>query len=521
MESNETLLYGKEIFGMSEKQMKKVSQGEIVKAAAVSADLYLQGAIADYRGTMSLEEGSNIRYIQGLPDNTDPARSRIRLGADIESCHLLGIEKVQIGENLPRDTIQALEDEIEALGIQYNAWRDNSNMTNRENMGMDGVTAYIEALPERLLAISGKIHEKQKELDKAREELQRKEEDQKILVLAIEVTAKRAGDFPFILTAENNETFWYPYYEIYVTSLDKPIQARLRARISQTGPADWEGVSLKLLAGPMQRMGTKPTLQTWRIGFYKPAPVMTGMTMMGSSAVGRTANYLMSEAVCCEDGAADEEEILAPRMLQNATVSREMVMEFTLPGTYRIPRNKETIIDVSQLEIPVSFQFESVPKLNKGVFLTGTIEDVKKWNLLSCDAYLYYENINVGTTRIPEENSGKPFVLSLGRDDRLIINRRKTRDHHEQAFLRGMQYQNDVYEISVTNRRDDNVEVVIYDQLPVSTDEKITVEATELSGAAVEEETGQVKWNLTLAPEQTEKRILSYTISYPKNTRIQ
>ena len=58
---------------------------------------------------------------------------------------------------------------------------------------------------------------------------------------------------------------------------------------------------------------------------------------------------------------------------------------------------------------------------------------------------------------------------------------------------------------------------MLKDQYPVSSTRDIEEELIESSGAAVNTETGVLTWKMDLAPGETKKYRVSYSIKYPKD----
>ena len=77
------------------------------------------------------------------------------------------------------------------------------------------------------------------------------------------------------------------------------------------------------------------------------------------------------------------------------------------------------------------------------------------------------------------------------------------------------------YEISLRNTKKDAVEVLMQDQVPLSSDKEITIELMESSGAIYDEESGKLTWRVNLAPSETKKFRLIFSVKYPKNKSIQ
>jgi len=59
--------------------------------------------------------------------------------------------------------------------------------------------------------------------------------------------------------------------------------------------------------------------------------------------------------------------------------------------------------------------------------------------------------------------------------------------------------------------------MVLFDQVPVSTNEDIEVTTENISGAALNKEKGEVKWNFDLEPAAKKDLVLKYKVKYPKD----
>lgn len=62
--------------------------------------------------------------------------------------------------------------------------------------------------------------------------------------------------------------------------------------------------------------------------------------------------------------------------------------------------------------------------------------------------------------------------------------------------------------------------MVIADQVPVSKLEEIEVETKEISGAKLDEETRELKWNFVLEPSDKKEFDLVYSVKYPKSRTL-
>jgi hypothetical protein len=62
--------------------------------------------------------------------------------------------------------------------------------------------------------------------------------------------------------------------------------------------------------------------------------------------------------------------------------------------------------------------------------------------------------------------------------------------------------------------------MLLKDQYPLSTNKDIEVELLETSGADVNKDLGILNWNIELAPGESKKYKLSYSVKYPKDKMV-
>jgi Tfp pilus assembly protein PilZ len=77
-----------------------------------------------------------------------------------------------------------------------------------------------------------------------------------------------------------------------------------------------------------------------------------------------------------------------------------------------------------------------------------------------------------------------------------------------------------MYEVAVRNNRDVPIRIEVFDQVPISNSNDISVTADELSGSEKNIETGEVVWNMSIAPAGVQSKQLGYTVKYPKNMNV-
>ncbi|MFY7757162.1 MAG: DUF4139 domain-containing protein, partial [Flavobacterium stagni] len=176
--------------------------------------------------------------------------------------------------------------------------------------------------------------------------------------------------------------------------------------------------------------------------------------------------------------------------------------------------------EIKNLEIPANYQFYSVPKMNKDVFLMAEITDFGKYNLLPGTAQLYFDDTVVGTTQLNPNETQDSLRVCLGRDKKITVLREKVKAKSATKFLSSQKEQQFTYEITLRNNKKEAVTVDLRDQYPLSNDSSISIELTNDGKASVNTDKGFLRWNITLQPNETKKVRLSYTVRSDKNKSI-
>ena len=202
-------------------------------------------------------------------------------------------------------------------------------------------------------------------------------------------------------------------------------------------------------------------------------------------------------------------------------IQRQTTVEFEIELPFTVPSdNNSYAIDMVRYDLPADYKYISIPKIEPAAFLTANISDWEKYNLLEGEANLFFENTFVGKTILDVRYASDTLQLSLGRDKGLSINREKRSDFTSKKFIGSKKEEIREWQISLKNNKAEQVEIEIFDQIPVSTLDEITVEVLEKSRAKINSENGEVKWEISLPPNGAEEKTLKYSVKYPKNKRL-
>lgn len=219
--------------------------------------------------------------------------------------------------------------------------------------------------------------------------------------------------------------------------------------------------------------------------------------------------------------AVKSEEFVSSAVIQNQEISNQTSFSYKIERPYSVPSDgKEHTLEIKRETPQTDYLYASVPKLSSNAYLIGNLTDWDELNLIEGDANVYFENSFVGSTYLDPSSLLDTLEISLGKDERIIIERKKLKDFEERRFFGSKTRESLSFEISIRNTKPEPIEIIIEDQIPVSTDESIKVSPKELSGGKLDKNSGIITWKLNIEANGTKKIILNYELEYPKGKRI-
>lgn len=216
---------------------------------------------------------------------------------------------------------------------------------------------------------------------------------------------------------------------------------------------------------------------------------------------------------------------VAPATAEAATLNNYTAVDaagiattFDIELPYDIPSDGQRHnIAVKTYELPATYRYITVPKLDKDAFLQAQITNWEELNLLPAQTNVFYEGSYVGQGFIDMRNVRDTMNLSLGRDKKIIVRRERDKLYRSDKLVGTNMREAFTYVTTIRNTKKEAVTVTVLEQFPVSNDKDIEIEDTEATDASVDKTTGAVKWTVTLAPSETKKLRLAYTVKHPKD----
>jgi len=177
-------------------------------------------------------------------------------------------------------------------------------------------------------------------------------------------------------------------------------------------------------------------------------------------------------------------------------------------------------VRIKDMEVPTEFLYQATPKLDAQAYLMAHIMDWEELDLISGRLRIYFEDDFVGESTLALNLASDTLSLSLGPDPAIQV-RRKLKGHDNKSnIITGKRELERTWEITVDNRKQQPIRIVIDDQLPLSNDEDVEVKAESLGGGKLDKDTGRVEWDITVKPSERKNIRFKYGVQAPRDTPI-
>ncbi len=306
---------------------------------------------------------------------------------------------------------------------------------------------------------------------------------------------------------------WRPSYDIRVDDISDPAVIIYKANIWQNSGIDWKDVKISLSNATPMTAGALPPLAPWFIDFYQEF-ALNELVVRGYGTRSKSAARNESAG---EDMMMESESAAPPVTITESNIS--FSFDVNVPKTIASGGKTETV-ELQRLTVPATYSYAATPKLATSAYLMGYITDWEKYNLLAGESNIYFSNTFTGKGFINTAELTDTLPVSLGADNNITVKRERRTDYTSQKLIGANRVETLSFLISLRNNKSKAATVRLLDQIPLSQNSTITVDAVDLSGGKYNSTTGEITWDLVIQPRETREIILTYSVKYPKNKKV-
>jgi uncharacterized protein (TIGR02231 family) len=331
--------------------------------------------------------------------------------------------------------------------------------------------------------------------------------------ISVSVTSDKPvnGKLTFAYVVSN--AGWYPSYDIRVDDITKPVNIYYKANVFQTTGVEWKDVKLSFSNATPWISGDIPVLYPWFVDYYYPAQVY----LRGKASGIRSEAPAMMEIA--DNAKASKAEEAMPMVVEKQVGETTITFDVAIPYSIAADGKIQTI-EIQRTSTPADYKYVTTPKASTLAYLTANITNWAEQSLQSGEATLYFENTFVGKSYLNVNQLSDTLVLSLGTDNSILIKREKRQDFTSKKVIGTNKTETYSFLITIRNNKSTPVRLTLSDQIPVSSNSGITVSPEELTGGRLIAQSGLVKWDLEINPQEIKKIILTYSVKYPKDKTV-
>jgi len=303
---------------------------------------------------------------------------------------------------------------------------------------------------------------------------------------------------------------WTPHYEIYCDNIESnKLKLRYNATFTQGSGEDWNNVSLSFSSNHPNSLHKIPKLTPVYVRYSKK---------ISYRDVAIPGEYSKSAS---NTATSRREKIVE-------TFKKPELQEFELSTNYRLDKkqtipsmvNKKRHIFLADKELEVVFKRKTFPQIDKSVYLTAEIENWQTLNILPGMAYIYLQEQPVATTNLSNTINENNLSIPFGIDTKILVERTQIASSGKTKFLEKNKQEEKNFLTTISNNRNNDVEIELVERIPLSKDGEIMVQLNNTDYSDYYENLGYVTWLFNIKSKKSERTQLSYTLSYDKNNEV-
>ena len=502
-----------------------------IQTAIDQVTVYLSGAQISRSENVQLKQGKTEIVFEGISPQMDPSTFQLKVEDGIRilsisnELNYLNVYELEPKIKIIKDSLELITDLTQVNSDQQDAFNTEKKMLlQNQSIGGSQTGVNVDELNKAREFFYTNIFRVNKELTKLRKankdltnssgrlnrtlkELNYTNNNRRYHVKVL-VEAEKDGSSLFELKYLVDRAGWEPVYDIIAKDIASPIILKYKAKTFNNTAINWDKVKLVLSTADPYRSASKPELLSWYLDFND----YRAFKKLGKRLNSKQYNEMqVRNTIQSDDNDVKFKEVLVS----------EVSVDFDIEEPYTITCNsKPYLINISESSLKAEYSHYAVPKIERNAFLLAKVTGWEDLNLVEGPANIYLDNRYVGKSQINTFNFDDTMDISLGRDQKVLIERNEKKEFHSRTFIGTQRKESYVYEIKLKNQHLVPIHIEIQDQYPVSKNGDITVGVQNTSSAIENEANGKLIWEFDLEPGALKAYELSYTIKYPKNKRV-
>ncbi|CAF4297463.1 unnamed protein product [Rotaria sp. Silwood2] len=354
--------------------------------------------------------------------------------------------------------------------------------------------------------------------------------------------------------------FWSASYDFRVSSAEanqQQTQLTYYGIIVNKSQENWLDANFSLSTAKPSLGGTPPKLNTLNIDYYKPLVIDSKQipkTELTDSIASTTSKFavmhestptdrwkdvfrsfraksLLAHDPTIEDKDAEFDETKV-NILASKTAASMSSISFVIPRRSTIDSNgKPHKVTIGVLDLPSTFTYTVVPKISPHAYLKALTVNTSDKQLLAGPVSVFMDNNFVTHSSIDNVYVCDTFDLPLGTDASVKVEYKPVKKMVDtQGLISKIHHETCHHETKIVNMKSTEITVFVYEQVPLSSDEKIKVKLITpdlrqkdyaQNCMVTMNDRNNLEWKCVLQPHEEFQCPLEYTLEWPKDKRVE
>ncbi len=358
-------------------------------------------------------------------------------------------------------------------------------------------------------------------------------------VAHVRIAVAQPGTITLRLSYQVFGPSWSPLYDIRANTTTGNLAVSYQAEVRQSTGEDWKGVTLRLSTAQPGIGGREPQMAPWFITKREPLVALAGNRdgedRRASDKQLFQANGFNSLRAADAKREVQNEKAGAVRKDQRMRTEQASVVHGGTAETYKIERstdilsdNKAAKVTITQENFPSAFRHTCVPKYSPFVYLKTKAVNKSDFTFLPGPTAIFLDGAFVANADIDLVPSGQEFWTFLGVDQSVSVERKVLGRRTENTGIFGKKTVRTVYDqvFKLKNSKPTDIDLVIWDQLPISNHEDIKVVLEEPkyekeSDSLKMNEQHQLEWRQPLKAGEKRDLPFRFAVERPEDVTLE
>lgn len=373
---------------------------------------------------------------------------------------------------------------------------------------------------QEILTSERQLSQKTAQLEKMRVEteaeirkLQAKNQQRKqsgVVYISVEST----GSLDLNLTYLVPGVSWGSAYEARLDTEKQKLRLSYFGDIRQQTQENWSNAELALSTSNALAYLTLPVVNPWQLSYDLGRPESKVAPAAPSN---RRAYSEMADQAPLGSAVSQERSV---NFAQSEVVDKGVSIVYKIPQPVSIESSGQSRrVAIATRYFEYESEYDVFPKFSKEAFLKIRFKNVGGMPYLAGPVRTYINEDFTGKSGLPLLLQNEQGMIPFGVDSNIKVGHKQTKNEESlEGVLRETRRKKLAYQMEVSNFSKDTQTVNVFDQIPISKDERIKVKLVETTPKPTKiEDNGVIKWQLSLAPWEKKTLVLEFWVDTPAN----